>query len=49
MVKTKRLQALLEKLAVYGLNCRDPVLREKGEQRRREADSVGRIFPGENR
>jgi hypothetical protein len=48
-VKTKRLQALLEKLATHGATSKDAVLREKGEKRRKEADAVGRIFPGENR
>ncbi|KAI9066439.1 rsec15 [Trametes sanguinea] len=48
-VKPKRLQALLEKLARYGLECRDTASREKGEKRRKEAEAVGRLFPGENR
>ncbi|KAI9507508.1 exocyst complex component sec15 subunit [Russula earlei] len=48
-VKPKRLTALLEKLARYGASCRDQVSREKGEKRRKEADAVGRLFPGENR
>ena len=48
-VKPKRLAALLEKLARYGLECRDAPSREKGEKRRKEAEAVGRLFPGENR
>ncbi|KAH9985200.1 exocyst complex component sec15 subunit [Russula compacta] len=48
-VKPKRLTALLEKLARYGGSCRDYVSREKGERRRKEAEAVGRVFPGENR
>jgi len=48
-IKPKRLTSLLEKLARYGGSCRDPVSREKGEKRRKEADAVGRLFPGENR
>ena len=48
-VKPKRLQALLEKLARFGASGRDPKMREKGERRRKEAEAVGRIYPGENR
>ncbi|KAI0048060.1 exocyst complex component sec15 subunit [Auriscalpium vulgare] len=48
-IKMKRLQALLEKLAKYGASCRDAPSRELGDKRRREADAVGRLFPGENR
>jgi hypothetical protein len=48
-VKPKRLHALLEKLAMYGAMCKDAPSRERGEKRRKEADAVGRIFPGENR
>ncbi|TFY62805.1 hypothetical protein EVG20_g6563 [Dentipellis fragilis] len=48
-VKPKRLQALLEKLAKYGGSCRDSPSREKGEKRRKEAEAVGRLFPGESR
>lgn len=48
-VKPKRLQALLEKLARFGANQRDAVSRELGEKRRREAEAVGRVFPGESR
>ncbi|KAI0250002.1 exocyst complex component sec15 subunit [Lactifluus subvellereus] len=48
-VKPKKLTALLEKLARYGGNCRDQLSREKGEKRRKEADAVGRLFPGESR
>ncbi|KAG2013848.1 rsec15 [Coprinopsis cinerea AmutBmut pab1-1] len=48
-VKPKRLQALLDKLAKYGATQRDSALRELAEKRRKEADAVGRVFPGENR
>jgi hypothetical protein len=48
-VKHKRLQALLEKLAKYGAVCRDAPSRELGEKRRKEAEAVGRLFPGEGR
>jgi len=48
-VKHKRLQALLEKLGRYGASQRDPAVRELGEKRRKEADAVGRLFPGEGR
>ncbi|CAL1701124.1 unnamed protein product [Somion occarium] len=49
IVKPKRLQALLEKLARYGSQCRDSPSRERGEKRRKEAEAVGRVFPGESR
>jgi len=48
-VKNKRLQALLEKLAKYGSQCRDSQSREQGEKRRKGAEAVGRLFPGEFR
>jgi len=48
-VKHKRLQALLEKLARFGATQRDPAARELAEKRRKEADAVGRVFPGEGR
>ena len=48
-VKPKRLQALLEKLARFGANQRDAASRELGEKRRKEAEAVGRVFPGESR
>ena len=48
-VKPKRLQALLEKLAKYGASVKDSAEREKGEKRRKEAETVGRLFPGESR
>lgn len=44
-VKQRRLQVLLEKLARYGASQRDPNLREIGEQRRKEAEAVGRLYP----
>jgi len=49
MVKHKRLQALLEKLTKYGSSCRDAPSRERGDRRRKEAEAVGRLFPGEGR
>ena len=48
-VKNKRLQSLLEKLAKYGAASRDPATRQKGDKRRKEAEAVGSIFPGEFR
>lgn len=48
-VRPKRLQALLEKLAKYGATKRDNASRELGEKRRKEAEQVGRLFPGESR
>ncbi|KAF8270908.1 exocyst complex component sec15 subunit [Lactarius quietus] len=49
LVKPKKLTAVLEKLARYGGSCRDQLSRERGEKRRKEADAVGRLFPGESR
>ncbi|KAJ8507658.1 hypothetical protein ONZ45_g9983 [Pleurotus djamor] len=49
VVKPKRLQALLEKLARYGTTQRDAAMRELAEKRRKEAEAVGRLFPGESR
>ncbi|KAJ3860246.1 MAG: rsec15 [Lentinula lateritia] len=49
IVKHKRLQALLEKLAQYGSTRRDAPGRQLGEKRRKEADAVGRLFPGQGR
>ncbi|KAI3612207.1 exocyst complex sec15 subunit [Moniliophthora roreri] len=46
-VKNKRLQALLDKLAKYYGSIRNG--REMAEKRRKEADSVGRLFPGDVR
>jgi len=48
-VRPKRLSTLLEKLAKFGASCKDPAERERGEKRRKEADAVGRLFPGESR
>ncbi|KAG6915658.1 hypothetical protein DXG01_010528 [Tephrocybe rancida] len=48
-VKHKRLQSLLEKLARFGTTQRDLGARELAEKRRKEADAVGRVFPGEGR
>jgi len=48
-VRPKRLQAILDKLARYGASQRDQQARELGERRRKEAEAVGRVFPGESR
>lgn len=48
-IKPKKLQAVLEKLAKSGSSSREQAQRERGERRRKEADAVGRIFPGENK
>lgn len=48
-VRPKRLQALLEKLAKYATTKKDGPSRELGERRRKEAEAVGRLFPGESR
>ena len=48
-VKPKRLAALLDKLGRHGLECRDAPSRERGDRRRKEAEAVGRLFPGESR
>ena len=48
-IKPKRLHALLDKLAKFGASSREPGTREMGEKRRKEAEAVGRIFPGEGR
>jgi hypothetical protein len=48
-VKHKRLQALLDKLAKFGATQRDAASRELADKRRKEADAVGRVFPGEGR
>ncbi|KAI0277345.1 exocyst complex component sec15 subunit [Russula aff. rugulosa BPL654] len=48
-IKPKKLTALLDKLARYAATCRDQASREKGDKRRKEAEAVGRLFPGENR
>jgi len=40
---------LLEKLARFGAMQRDVAGRELGERRRKEAEAVSRVFPGENR
>ena len=48
-VKPKKLAALLEKTARAGLSSRDAIQREQGAKRQKEAEAVGRLFPGENR
>jgi len=48
-VKPKKLQTLLEKLAKAGSASRDTKVRERAEKRRKEAEAVGRLFPGESR
>lgn len=45
VVKQKRLQALLEKLAKYGSTLRDSEGRQWANKRRQEAEAVGRLFP----
>jgi exocyst complex component 6 len=49
IVKPKRLQALFEELAKFGASAKDPIERDKGERRRKVAEAVGRLFPGESR
>ncbi|KAJ3554408.1 hypothetical protein NM688_g3127 [Phlebia brevispora] len=48
-IRPKRLQSVLEKLARYGSQCRDQPSRERGNRRQKEAESIGRLYPGENR
>ena len=48
-IRAKPLQSMLEKLARFGGQCRDPVQREKGEKRRKEAEAIGKIYPVETR
>jgi len=48
-VKPRKLQVLLEKLARYGSTRPDRPSREYGERRRKEAEMLGRIYPGESR
>jgi len=48
-IKPKKLAALLDKMAKAGLSSRDPGGREQGIKRQREAEAVGRLFPGESR
>ncbi|KIY74221.1 exocyst complex subunit Sec15-like protein, partial [Cylindrobasidium torrendii FP15055 ss-10] len=45
-VRPKRLQALLEKLAKFGSTKRDSASRQAAERRRKEAEEVGKLFPG---
>jgi len=49
IVKNKRLQALLEKLVRFGQTQREVAPRELAEKRRKEAEAIGRLFPGEKR
>jgi len=49
LIKPRRVHILLEKLAKFGKSSRDSAEREVGEKRQREADSVGKIYPGESR
>jgi exocyst complex component 6 len=49
LVKPRKLQVLLEKLARYGSTRPDRSSRELAEKRRKEAEMLGRIYPGENR
>ena len=48
-IRPKRLQSVLEKLARYGSQCRDQPSRERWNRRQKEAESIGRLYPGENR
>ncbi|KZS98038.1 exocyst complex component sec15 subunit [Sistotremastrum niveocremeum HHB9708] len=48
-VQPKMLAALLEKLGKYGTNTRDQMERQKGDKRMKEAELVGRLYPGSNR
>ena len=49
LVKPRRLQILLEKLARYGSTRSDRASRELAEKRRKEAEMLSRIYPGESR
>ena len=49
LVKPRNLQILLEKLARYGATRSDRPSRELAEKRRKEAEMIGRIYPGESR
>ncbi|KAF9649350.1 exocyst complex component sec15 subunit [Thelephora ganbajun] len=49
LVKPRKLQMLLEKLARYGSTRSDRSSRELAEKRRKEAEILGRIYPGESR
>ena len=49
LVKPRKLQILLEKLARYGTTRSDRPSRELAEKRRKEAEMLGRIYPGEGR
>jgi len=49
LVKPRKLQILLEKLARYGSTRSDRPSRELAEKRRKEAEMIGRIYPGESR
>ncbi|KAH7887589.1 exocyst complex subunit Sec15-like-domain-containing protein [Phlebopus sp. FC_14] len=42
-VQPKRLQAVLEKLAKFGASRRDGSSRERGERRRKEAETLGKL------
>ena len=49
LVKPRNLQILLEKLTRYGATRSDRPSRELAEKRRKEAEMLGRIYPGESR
>ena len=49
LVKPRRLQILLEKLAKYGSTRSDRPSRELAEKRRKESEMLSRIYPGESR
>ena len=49
LVKPRKLQVLLEKLARYGSTRSDRPSRELAEKRRKEVEALGRIYPGESK
>ena len=49
VIRPKRLQSILEKLARFGGQCRDTPSRERGERRRKEAEAIGKMYPAETR
>lgn len=49
VVRPRHLQALLQKLAKYGAECKDTPSRQRGEKRRKEAEAVGALVQGDGR
>ncbi|EKM59243.1 uncharacterized protein PHACADRAFT_136668 [Phanerochaete carnosa HHB-10118-sp] len=49
VIRAKRLQSMLEKLARFGGQSRDAPTRERGERRRKEVEAIGKIYPVETR